>query len=217
MIVGFFSLPNSKLVGYVLPALAPLAFLLAEVIVAAGRQKSDELTPRLVRICVGVGAGICVVAIGIAAHSARGSAGPLAAVVRPLAQPGDTYVSLHTYPFDLALYAQAPKPSWVVDDWLNPEVPVRDNWRKELYDAAKFEPEVGKQVLISPQEFQARLCAAPDGARYWVWGTKSDSGAYPVLAGLEPVANSVKYVIWQVVSDAAFKQRVCGGMPKAGS
>ena len=105
VVVGFFSLPSSKLVGYVLPALPALAFLLAEVIVAAWRQKGDSLAPRLVRICVGVGAGICVLAIGIAAHSARGSAGPLAAVIRPLVQPGDTYVSLHTYPFDLALYA----------------------------------------------------------------------------------------------------------------
>ncbi|MEI0746981.1 hypothetical protein VUS79_33730, partial [Pseudomonas aeruginosa] len=68
--------------------------------------------------------------------------------------------------------------------WLNPEVPVRDNWRKELYDAARFEPEVGRQVLISPQEFQSRLCAAPEGARYWVWGTRSDAGAYRALAGL---------------------------------
>lgn len=217
VVVGFFSLPSSKLVGYVLPALPPLAFLLAEVIVAAWRQKGDALTPRLVRICTGVGAGICVLAIGIATHSARGSAGPLAAVIRPLTQPGDTYVSLHTYPFDLALYAQAPKPSWVVDDWLNPDVPVRDNWRKELYDAAKFEPEVGKQVLISPQEFEARLCAAPEGSRYWVWGTNSDAGNYRALQGLQPVATSVKYMIWQVVADTAFKQRVCGGMPKAGS
>ena len=217
VVVGFFSLPSSKLVGYVLPALPALAFLLAEVIVAAWRQKGDSLAPRLVRICVGVGAGICVLAIGIAAHSARGSAGPLAAVIRPLVQPGDTYVSLHTYPFDLALYAQAPQPSWVVDDWLNPDVPVRDNWRKELYDAAKFEPQIGKQVLISHQEFDARLCAAPEGSRYWVWGTSSDGGSYRALQGLQPVATSVKYVIWQVVADAAFKQRACGEMPKAGS
>lgn len=217
VVVGFFSLPSSKLVGYVLPALPALAFLLAEVIVAAWRQKGDSLAPRLVRICVGVGAGICVLAIGIAAHSARGSAGPLAAVIRPLVQPGDTYVSLHTYPFDLALYAQAPQLSWVVDDWLNPDVPVRDNWRKELYDAAKFEPQIGKQVLISHQEFDARLCAAPEGSRYWVWGTSSDGGSYRALQGLQPVATSVKYVIWQVVADAAFKQRACGEMPKAGS
>ncbi len=158
-----------------------------------------------------------MLAIGIAAHSACGSAGPLAAQIRSLAQPGDTFVSLHTYPFDLALYAKAPNPTWVVDDWLNPEVPVRDNWRKELYDAAKFEPQVGKQVLISAEEFQARLCAAPDGARYWVWGTRSDAGSYAALAGREPTATSVKYVMWQVVSDAAFKQRACGGTPKAGS
>ena len=72
-------------------------------------------------------------------------------------------------------------PSWVVDDWLNPEIPIRDNWRKELYDAAKFDPAVGRQVLISNEEFKARLCAAPDGARYWVWGNNSDGADYPAL------------------------------------
>ena len=72
-------------------------------------------------------------------------------------------------------------------------------------------------MLISAAEFQARLCAAPDGARFWVWGMASDAGNYAALAGREPTATSVKYLIWTVVSDAAFKQRVCGGTPKAGS
>lgn len=51
-------------------------------------------------------------------------------MIRPQLQADDTFVSLHAYPFDLALYMRAPKPSWVVDDWLNPEIPIRDNWRK---------------------------------------------------------------------------------------
>ena len=153
--------------------LPPLAFLLAEVVVAAWRNEHDTITPRLVRISASAGAFICVLAVGIAGHNARGSAEPLADVIRPQLQADDTFVSLHAYPFDLALYMRAP-PSWVVDDWLNPEIPIRDNWRKELYDAAKFDPAVGRQVLISNEEFKARLCAAPDGARYWVWGNNSD-------------------------------------------
>ena len=122
--------------------LPPLAFLLAEVVVAAWRNEHDTITPRLVRISASAGAFICVLAVGIAGHNARGSAEPLADVIRPQLQADDTFVSLHAYPFDLALYMRAPKPSWVVDDWLNPEIPIRDNWRKELYDAAKFDPAV---------------------------------------------------------------------------
>ena len=148
---------------------------------AAWRNEHDTITPRLVRISASAGAFICVLAVGIAGHNARGSAEPLADVIRPQLQADDTFVSLHAYPFDLALYMRAPKPSWVVDDWLNPEIPIRDNWRKELYDAAKFDPAVGRQVLISNEEFKARLCAAPDGARYWVWGNNSDGADYPAL------------------------------------
>lgn len=103
---------------------------------------------------------------------------------------------------------RAIKPSWVVDDWLNPEIATRDNWRKELYDAAKFDPAVGKQVLISNEEFNARLCAAPDGARYWVWGSSSDGTDYPALQGLTPVASSIKFLIWKVEAGPALRQRV---------
>ncbi|WP_334159148.1 glycosyltransferase family 39 protein [Achromobacter insolitus] len=215
VVLGFFSLPDSKLVGYVLPALAPLALLLAEVIQGARRADADSPT-RLVRLSVAVGAGICVIAVGVAAHNARGSAGPLAKVVREQARPDDTFVSLHTYPFDLALYARAVRPAWVVDDWHNPEVPVRDNWRKELYDAAQFDPATGGQVLLNPAEFNARLCTAEEGARYWVWGTAADNPVYLPLQGLAPVASSVKYVMWRVDVDAALRQRVCGGTPKTG-
>ncbi|MGB3436064.1 ArnT family glycosyltransferase [Achromobacter sp.] len=215
VVVVFFSLPNSKLVGYVLPALAPLAFLLAEV--AQGARRADaESTARLLRLSAAVAAGICVVAVGIAANNARGSAGPLAKVVREQMRPGDTFVSLHTYPFDLALYARAAQPAWVVDDWLDPEVPVRDNWRKELYDAAQFDPETGGQVLLSPAEFNARLCLAAEGSRYWVWGTAADNPVYLPLQGLAPVVSSVKYVMWRVDVDAALRQRVCGGTPRTG-
>ena len=197
-----------------LPTLPPLAFLLAEVVVAAWRNEHDTITPRLVRISAGAGAFICVLAVGIAGHNARGSAEPLAKVIRPQLQADDTFVSLHAYPFDLALYMRAIKPSWVVDDWLNPEIATRDNWRKELYDAAKFDPAVGKQVLISNEEFNARLCAAPDGARYWVWGSSSDGTDYPALQGLTPVASSIKFLIWKVEAGPALRQRVCGGTPK---
>ncbi len=216
VVIVFFSLPNSKLVGYVLPALAPLAFLLSEVILGAWRAETEAVTPRLVRLSAAVAAGICLVAVGIAANNARGSAGPLAKVVREQAKPEDTFVSLHTYPFDLALYARAPRPTWVVDDWLNPEVPTRDNWRKELYDAAKFDPATGQEVLVSPAEFNARLCKAPEGARYWVWGTTADNPVYLPLRGLSPVVTSAKYAMWRVEVDAALRQRVCGGTPKAG-
>ncbi len=37
-------------------------------------------------------------------------------------------------------------PAWVVDDWNNPDIPRRDTWRKELYDAGQFKPNVMKDA-----------------------------------------------------------------------
>ncbi|MNT05436.1 Undecaprenyl phosphate-alpha-4-amino-4-deoxy-L-arabinose arabinosyl transferase [compost metagenome] len=216
VVVLFFSLPHSKLIGYVLPALAPLAFLLAEVILAAWRAEAGSVTPRLVGIGAAAAAAVCVIAVGVAATAARGSAAPLAKLVREQARPDDTFVSLHAYPFDLALYARAPRPTWVVDDWINPEVPVRDNWRKELYDAARFDPATGQQVLISAEQFNARLCAAPEGARFWVWGNHEDGAVYTPLQGLHAAVSGVKHAMWRLDVDAALRQRVCGGTPTTG-
>lgn len=216
VVVAFFSLPHSKLIGYVLPALAPLAFLLAEVILAAWRGEADAVTPRLVRWSAVAAAGICVAAVGVAATHARGSSAPLAKVVREQARPDDTYVALHAYPFDLALYLLAPRPTWVVDNWLSPDVPVRDNWRKELYDASKFDPATGGQVLLDAAQFDARLCSAPDGARFWIWGNHGDGAAYTPLQGLSPVAGSARQAMWRVEVNADFRQRVCAGTPIVG-
>lgn len=50
---------------------------------------------------------------------------------------------------------------WVVDDWSNPEIPKRDNWRRELYDAVQFEPALGERLLVSADTFQRRAAAPP--------------------------------------------------------
>ena len=108
----------------------------------------------------------------------------------------------------------APKPSWVVDDWLNPEIPIRDNWRKELYDAAKFDPAVGRQVLISNEEFKARLCRA--GRRsLWVWGNNSD-GRTTGAARPDAGGDQRQVPDLEGRGGPALRQRVCGGTPKAG-
>ena len=59
VIIGFFSIPSSKLVGYVLPALPPLAYLIADGLV---RKWGVASTPRLLK-------GVAIVA-GVACLSA---------------------------------------------------------------------------------------------------------------------------------------------------
>ena len=196
--------------------LPPLAFLLAEVVVAAWRNEHDTITPRLVRISASAGAFICVLAVGIAGHNARGSAEPLADVIRPQLQADDTFVSLHAYPFDLALYMRAPKPSWVVDDWLNPEIPIRDNWRKELLRRRQVRSGGGQAGADQQRGIQGQAVRRAGRRSLLGLGQQFGRGGLPGAVGLTPAATSVKFLIWKVEGGPALRQRVCGGTPKAG-
>lgn len=211
VVIVFFSIPNSKLIGYVLPVFPPLAFLICERVApawAAGKRRGAW-------IAVGVSAVICLAAVIVASSNPRGSAGPLARELRKEMQPQDIHMALHSLPFDLGFYTQAKEPAWIVDDWQNPEIPKRDNWRKELYDAAKFDPVMGKRVLIGADDMRVRMCAAADGSRFWIWGQEDDGGRYPVLAGVAPRLSVGKRFVWRIDIDAASRQRMCAGMPAA--
>ncbi|CFO07594.1 4-amino-4-deoxy-l-arabinose lipid A transferase [Bordetella pertussis] len=170
----------------------------------------------MARVSALVAVAICVTAVFVASFNARGSSRELALSLRGELRPDDTLVALHTYPFDLQLYAHAARPMWVVDDWSNPEIPKRDNWRRELYDAVQFEPALGERLLVSADTFQQRLCQAPEGSRYWVWGTAADEEAYAPLRGQAARFADARRSLWLVLVDEAFKGRVCDGTPTGG-
>lgn len=217
VVLVFFSIPASKLVGYVLPALPPLAFLLAELVREAVERDGAASTRfgRRASISCVAAVVLCLITLVIAAISTLDrSSKPLGEVMRKHEKPGDTLVMLHTYAFDLQFYARYTRPAWIVDNWDDPSIPHVDSWRKELLDASEFDPTV--QVLISQQEWKRRICTGPVGARYWVWGDGGDQNGNPLLAGVKPMASTRKNTLWLLDADAAFKQRVCGGTPTAG-
>ncbi|WP_251864789.1 glycosyltransferase family 39 protein [Achromobacter sp. Marseille-Q4962] len=210
VILGFFSIPSSKLIGYVVPAVPPLATLLAEVIQRAVRQRATVRIRRLARACALGSAILCVVLVCVFATNLRKSAKPLASRIAGQMQASDVLVTLHTYPFDLAFYTGARQPVWVVDDWNDPAIPTRDNWRKELYDAGHFDPQLADRLLVSPEAFPQRLCAAPPGSRFWVWGGLDDETRYPVLQGRQPAFYDHRRKVWRIDVDAAFAAQACG-------
>ncbi|MCD0502191.1 ArnT family glycosyltransferase [Bordetella petrii] len=215
VIIGFFSIPSSKLIGYVLPALPPVAVLLADVVRLAANRGDGLRTRRLIQACLWGAAATCLVLVGIFAANPRRSAEPLARRIAAEQQPGDTLVTLHAYPFDLAFYVGATQPAWVVDDWDDPGIPLRDNWRKELADAARFEPETGARLLMPRQDLLARLCTPP-GRRYWIWGGLDDGQRFPVLQAAVPAFADTHYQVWRLDVDTAFTRRFCAEMPRTG-
>ena len=177
VILAFFSLPNSKLVGYVLPALAPWAALLALAL---------EARPRLWRAGV-IGAGLLGfgVIVGVAIKSPHTSK-PLALVLAAQRAPDDIVVYVDEMFYDLPFYAGLDAPLPVATDWADPTVPLRDNWRKELWDSARFDAATAARVLY-PVGRLAELTCRPAGRVWFVSGLGYRSAALDAVPGLETV------------------------------
>lgn len=188
VMVVFFSIPSSKLIGYILPALPPLAMLL-------GLKSAQWIVPW--RNWTLGAVALCVAMPFIAALGARPGTAPLAEILARHGRPTDITVAIETYPFDLNLLARRGTPLWVVDNWADPDLPKRDNWRKELFDAAAFAaPGTGEQRLLSRQALAERLCAAPLGSRVWLWARLRMKPDYPVLQQARLMAQNGANGLW---------------------
>ncbi len=199
-IVGFFSLPSSKLVGYVLPALAPVAALLALVLTARRTP-----WPR-----VAAGAAVaCLAIVAFLAWKAPGSHRELALTLGAQVQAGDRVVFIDEYFYDIPFYARLAQPAIVVSAWDAPDVATRDNWRKELFDATRFSPDRGASVLWTWQRLAELPCHA--GKVWMVAAAEHRARLTVALAGLALVQTV------RGVELLAMPGRVCPGNPAATS
>ena len=211
VIAIFFSIPASKLIGYTLPTLPPLAVLVAEVLVRGVHDKYtlkwSLAARRALEVCV-IGAAICcLIAIGVFRFIQRDSGDEMGAQIATHKKPEDTLVYLMTYPFDLAFYAGMQHPAWVVENWAS--LPERDNWRNELADAAQFDPKVASQTLVSPEGLLPRLCASENQV-FWMRADWYVSAFWPFLEKNKPFfVQPNRGTLWKVTTDAAFKREFC--------
>ena len=148
VVLGFFSVPQSKLVGYALPALPPLCALI-------GRLAAEGEAWR--RVMAGA-AAFCVLAVALLAWMAPGSHRDLAQELREQWREGDRLVLVDQPFYDLAYLADLARPPIVISDWDDPDIPRRDNWRNELHDSARFDPRTASQVLWRTSRAAELLC-----------------------------------------------------------
>jgi hypothetical protein len=176
VIVGFFSLPSSKIVGYVMPALAPWAALLALALQARGSH-----WPRVAGAAAV--AGLALVA-GLA-WKAPGSHRELGRALAEQVHATDRVVFIDDYFYDLPFYAGLRAPVVVVSDWDSPEIARHDNWRKELSDATRFSADRGADVLWTWSRLGDIDCAA--GPVWVVAAAEHHARLQAAIAGLERV------------------------------
>ncbi|MDQ2150403.1 glycosyltransferase family 39 protein [Alcaligenaceae bacterium C4P045] len=198
VILVFFSIPHSKLIGYVLPLLPPLAFFLCRlVLMHAPTVAQRHVFTRAFSITIGIAALLCLIVVGIAAARDGGSGREAAQLLKRRVQSSDIVLTLGSLPFDLPLYAQLKKPMWILDDWTSPDIAKRDNWRKELFDAAKFAPPPAGEVLVTPEQLRARMCAPEnEHRRIWVWGREQDAQGDLAFAPNVPHFTRGRYTVW---------------------
>jgi 4-amino-4-deoxy-L-arabinose transferase-like glycosyltransferase len=145
-IVVFFSLPRSKLVGYILPVLPPLTLLAADawLRVCGNRRWADLAFGGLVALNLALALG--------ANHAAgqftlRKSSADVARVLACRMQAKDPVWTTGAYPYDLPYLAGLTQPLVVLADWELARRSAGDNWQRELFEGAAFDPTMAERVL----------------------------------------------------------------------
>jgi 4-amino-4-deoxy-L-arabinose transferase-like glycosyltransferase len=214
VVTVFFSIPQSKIIGYVLPTTVPLAFLIGDRI-SLGWPDSPRIS-RLWRVCAAVATAACVAVVAAVTAFPGKSLRDLGRTLAERAAPGEPVVFLYDYYFDVPFYAHLSAPVGVVEDWSDPRVVGRDNWSKELLDAQRFASGAAARVLLSPAELADAICNA---TTTWVMGYYTKVSLEPALVNATEIARSGTTVLWRVPgrSVGTLNAASCPGTPSGNS
>jgi 4-amino-4-deoxy-L-arabinose transferase-like glycosyltransferase len=181
-VILFFTIPSSKLPGYVLSSVPPLAIVLAPWC-ANWKYRRPAAIIALV---------LCIALLPLSLRARGLDPGRLASDVRTQVTAADRVVFWSRYFYSVPVILGRTQPVEVVNDWSVPIEQLPDNWQREFVEGRDFEPARARGVLVSPEEFQASL--ATNRARIWVWVHEHDASA-PQLAGFEAVGKRGEYVL----------------------
>ncbi len=203
-VVGFFSIPSSKLVGYVLPALAPWCGLLA---LGAGTGVVARRGRGWPWVMAGA-AALCVLIVFAVAWKAPQSNRALAIELAGRLAPGDKVVMVDAYFYDVPFYARLAEPVVIASDWADPALPLHDNWRKEVFDAGRFDPVLAKQLLQPLNRLDALTCHAH---ATWFIVAPADAARVAAITSATRVFAAPRAELWQVPA------RACAPAPASGA
>ncbi|NYT64163.1 glycosyltransferase family 39 protein [Alcaligenaceae bacterium] len=212
VVVVFFSLPSSKLVGYVLPALVPLAYFIAELLVAKMQGAQSVRAFKTFWWSAAISVAICMAAVAVMVARPQPSSKGLAAKLQPYLKPTDNIVMLGRYYYDLDFYLHSGKTAFVMLNWDDPGIKQADNWSRELYDAGLFEPKTAAQLLITPAELIKKMCGAR-AEDLWLVGQAGSTDDYAFLRGMAPQVQDGKLRAWHVPAGPSLS--FCGETPKS--
>ncbi len=189
VVVVFFSLPKSKLVGYVLPAVPPLVFLLVDGFLRAGGSG------KLPRVSLAASVAISLAVVLWFTVRPPESSRQLAGIFVAQRQLSEPLFMLNDYLYDVPFYARTSARVAIVNDWDNPEMLKHDDGHKELIDAGRFAPATAATTLIGPTALTAALCQAPVS---WIMGRPGMTNNYPFLAQAQVIFTGYGRTLWRL-------------------
>jgi 4-amino-4-deoxy-L-arabinose transferase-like glycosyltransferase len=207
-ITVFFSLPRSKLAGYILPVVPALIYLAADAATAL-RARSARWRSAW-RIGALVAAIACVAGISLVTYHADRSQAELSQIIRGGISPADEVFALDEYRYGLIFGARLHKPLLVSGDWSPRAVASRDNWRRELADAAEFADH--REWLVSNEDVLPRACAAGTS---WLVGNINIISEFPWLKHAEKLATRGELAVWRARAPTLRERGLCRGKPSA--
>lgn len=212
VVVVFFSLPNSKLVGYILPAVPPLAFLIVDAwsVAQMNSKRAGVASPhgvlasRSVESIAAVMAVVCVSTVLVLHFSQPKSSKRLADAVRTAQRLDDQVVFVGNYSYDFAFYAHLKSPVTVVDAWAANEL-AKDSWRRELADAALFAAPSARPDLLTPADLPTLLCGTQG-----TWVVAPTATQVQPLAKMRPLRVAGQTGLWHFPPAMPLGPLVCG-------
>jgi 4-amino-4-deoxy-L-arabinose transferase-like glycosyltransferase len=186
----FFSMPQSKLVGYVLPALPAWSALLAWGAAPGRRWPLTAAAGAL--LCLGVIAALVT-------WQARNSHRDLALTLKRQVQPADIVVFVDNSFYDVPVYAAMTRPALVATAWDDAALLRADSWRKELADAARFAPALGRELLWPLARLGELACR---GAVSWYFVEAGRSALLRDVPGATLIQRGVRGELWRAPAQA---------------
>lgn len=197
VITLFFSLPASKLVGYIFPAVFPLMVLGADALEGTLARRPNAVQGTLKPLWAGVAAAVVVLNFVLLTIVGIRPPAQERALAAPLAQaPADEpIVMVNKYYFSVPFYAALRHPVAVVQSWQDPALQHEDSPRKELADAGQFDPKRAADLLLTPERLPAWLCAQHGGV--WVIGQGIDP-KQGTFVNTTPRARAGEAAVWHI-------------------
>ncbi|HUN00460.1 MAG: hypothetical protein B7X12_08965 [Halothiobacillus sp. 20-53-49] len=202
-ILVFFSIPTSKLIGYILPTVPAIALLLAMLLEQALQRSAHEPANarrwqlRITAMAM-IGALLGLSSVFIFAAIDKKSHKNITLEVKPFIAADARVVFYNYYYFSVPFYLNRPQPVLVTGAWDNSNNFKSDGAGTELYTSGKFDVAAAKEILISPSALDTMANAANAGTEppVWVFIHRDEAQTLPLFAAEQPRAQDKKTAVY---------------------